>query len=705
MEDITARIIVTAESSAAVQGLQNTKKALDEVAQARLRDLQMQKARARLELAEFESAEAAKKAAEVESPLRGAENHLASLKEQHKMHIELYKDKKSLGELDDKQTKRWTKALKAEAVEIEALKERVNALTKEYLPLANAEAAANLEAFNAKQKLDALSGSTEKAGNNVGKFSLRMLAARVASRVFRMDLGATSDNMIKYGIIAAGAASVVKLVKWGFEQMDKAMIENAELWKRNNENIKETAASWAEARNRQNEAIDTINQYNGQTEISAVDSLKVAKAIKTLGSEFGDLGVEIDQSTGRIRNFDKVSAGLKRKQINREQSEISTQLKNLENERRAQIELRDTAGVPVWGGDVRVGGEATMLAAGKEIERINNEMIKLRKRQAELKRLNPEKDAEDLRKKQAEDAAKTYSRRLGELKNQVEIQRLRNKGLEEGAKLLEINAKLDKERLGLSNDQQRAEFDLNRPLLIQAEMEQLKVQSEKYEKDLATRLKDMQTQNEVQRLRNQGLEKEATLLEINARLDKERLALTSNQDRAVFDRNRKLLVEAEMLKYNTAKKIEMPDIFKELAKFRATAQSAIDANSLEGQKLMSRRLTIGGDDWNKKTADGVHTIVGQLREIGKSVAQRVTGTAFPKVNNNVSVTTTPPAVNAQVSMAGGGGEGSSLAQVLAVVKNMAPNLESLKNKVDDLDRKVGQINANGLKLAMATRKY
>ena len=171
MEDVTARIIVTAESSMAVQGLNNVRKALDDVAEARMKELQLEKARAQLELAEFESARAAEKAYAAEIPLRGAERQLESLKEQHQAHIEMYKAKKQLGELDEKQNRKWTRALKKEAAEVDNLKMKVQELTKAYLPLANAEAGANLAAFNAKEKLDALGKSTQNAAKKTEEFS------------------------------------------------------------------------------------------------------------------------------------------------------------------------------------------------------------------------------------------------------------------------------------------------------------------------------------------------------------------------------------------------------------------------------------------------------------------------------------------------------------------------------------------------------
>lgn len=551
MEDVTARIIVTAESSMAVQGLNNVRKALDDVAEARMKELQLEKARAQLELAEFESARAAEKAYAAEIPLRGAERQLESLKEQHQAHIEMYKTKKKLGELDEKQNREWVRSLKKEAAEVDNLKMKVQELTKAYLPLANAEAGANLSAFNAKQKLDALGESTQNAAKKTEKFSWKMAGAKMASRLFSTDLGATSNNMIKYGILAAGAASAAKLVKWGFEQKDKAMIEEADLWKRNNENMKETAASWAEQRQKQNEALEALNGYNGKTQLSAVEQLKMAESLKVLKQGFGDLGIEIDRSTGKIANFDKVSVAYRRKMIEKEKSEIRAQLKNLENEKRAQAELRDTAGVPIWGGGVRIGGEATMLAAGREIERINSESAKLRKRMAELNRMKPDEEAEKLNAAKNKDAMTAFSDRRADIQREITLIELRNKGLEREAKWLEINARYDKERAKLQSEAERKAFDYHRPWLLESEM---------------------------------------------AKWDAEKKGKVTKQKKE-------------------ERGISQTPLAKELFKYRAMAQGAIDANSAEGWRLQTRRLTaVDIGDPQKSSAESLKTVVKQGAE-------------------------------------------------------------------------------------------
>lgn len=559
MEDVTARIIVTAESSMAVQGLNNVRKALDDVSEARMKELQLEKARAQLELAEFESARAAEKAYAAEIPLRGAERQLESLKEQHQAHIEMYKVKKQLGELDGKQNNKWVRSLKKEAAEIDNLKGKVQELTKAYLPLANAEASANLAAFNAKQKMDSLSVSTKKAAAETQKFSWKMAAARAASRMFSMDLGATSSNMIKYGIIAAGAASAVKLVKWGLEKYDEAMMENGEQWRQNHEDMKETASAWAEQRQKQNDALESLRQYNQQGELSKSDSRKMLEAIKTMKHGFSDLSVEVDETTGRIKNFAMLEIEYQEKQSNKKIAEYDAQIRTLKNAIKAQEEIRDHAGWAVFGGGIRIGGREEMKAAGEEIKSFKKELARVENLRSQERKINYDKKKNDLRLNEYEDLieAKTKLEKRQEVMwQEVKIINLRNQGLEREAKLLELNMKYDEERAGLQNEIDRRAFDSQRHLLINAELAKW----------------------EAERKRDDAPKKE--------------------ERRSVFQ----------------------DSLSGELFKYRSTAQGAIDANSAEGWRLQTRRLTSADmGDPQKSSAESLKTVVKQGAETNQKL--------------------------------------------------------------------------------------
>lgn len=152
------------------------------------------------------------------------------------------------------------------------------------------------------------------------------------------------------------------------------------------------------------------------------------------------------------------------------------------------------------------------------------------------------------------------------------------------------------------------------------------------------------------------------------------------------------------------------DIAKALSQYRALVQNAIDANSLEGQRLQSRRL-MGGEDWNQKTANGVQTIIGQLREIGKNVAQRAGGVTFPKVNNNINDLN---AVNVAPVMSPGvyippanspGVESSAIQATAKTLEKILAALERDSQRLEVLERKVSEITSRGVPISVATRKY
>ena len=119
------------------------------------------------------------------------------------------------------------------------------------------------------------------------------------------------------------------------------------------------------------------------------------------------------------------------------------------------------------------------------------------------------------------------------------------------------------------------------------------------------------------------------------------------------------------------------DIAKALFQFRATTQSAIDANSIEGMRLQSRRLSLGKpEEWTKKTADGVATIVGQLREIGKSVMQKSAVTVRPPEvrAGDTAVTVQAPDGKAQTDFSWGLRTADGVATIVGQLREIGKNV-------------------------------
>ena len=119
------------------------------------------------------------------------------------------------------------------------------------------------------------------------------------------------------------------------------------------------------------------------------------------------------------------------------------------------------------------------------------------------------------------------------------------------------------------------------------------------------------------------------------------------------------------------------DIAKAMNQYRAMAQGAIDANSLEGRGLQSRRLlSASPEEWNKKTATGVSTIVGQLREIGKSVAQKSPVTVRPPEvrAGDTSVTVQSPDGKAPADLSWGQRTADGVSTIVGQLREIGKNV-------------------------------
>ena len=99
---------------------------------------------------------------------------------------------------------------------------------------------------------------------------------------------------------------------------------------------------------------------------------------------------------------------------------------------------------------------------------------------------------------------------------------------------------------------------------------------------------------------------------------------------------RQEIIDAEMMQsWETPTKLHTLDIEKEFLKYRATAQSSIDANSLEGWRLQTRRLTASDmGDPQKSSAESLKKVVAQsektnqkLDNLSRQVASLVSGGA------------------------------------------------------------------------------
>ena len=611
MDDITARIIVTAEAAGAKQTIKGVENGISSVTDARLRDLQITQSKAKLELAEYNSLIAAQKAYNAEIQLEGAKKRL------------IFRTNNG-----------------AKKKEIEELSAVVEKLAGKYLSLANAEAAANLQAYQAKISHDNLAESFDNVGKSADgsqkKISSLSIAARVLGRVFKTDLGGGTQNfnanMFKAGIIAAGFASTIKLVKLGVDAYHNSLRKEVDIRSSNTQAMKEAWSNYKNLRDGYDDALNALDEYSDRVHHSADDQIKFSKAIKMLSVEFKQLGVNVDTSASKMSDFSEISAKIKQKEIDKEIRALESQRKGNLSTLEALQEQRDKSGFGF--GDLRIGGEKEIIEASKEIERIGKENTDINLRLYALRKMTPEKDAEEKKRIQMEYSNKKINERLSKLKKEIEIQNLLAIGKEREVEILKIRNKLDEERSRLSAaevkifDKRRRELEIG---MLASYDNRKKIESEKKEKlanekrlklgkDIDSQIEQYKEDIEINKMLASGNKREAEILKIRNKLDEEREKL-SKEEKKVFDQRRNELESIMLAHYDSTVDNKegisgWGDLAREFAKIRKTSQSAVLANSLEGMRMQSRMLLSPEmGDPQKRSAKSLETLTNQGKEM------------------------------------------------------------------------------------------
>lgn len=205
------------------------------------------------------------------------------------------------------------------------------------------------------------------------------------------------------GIIAAGVASLGKIVVTVYNNWIGGMKEAGELAQRNAASIRETAEATEQLRQKSDGYLSRLSELSSAEQLSNSNKAEARKLIADLTKSYGDLGVKLDETTGKLSGVDEAMVKKLQRDKDRRIAEMETELKQLQSDNAAQAQVRDNAGIPVWfGGDVRLGGEADAKEAGQKIEENVKRMTELRRQLHEQRRSDPA--AEYRAKRQAENA-------------------------------------------------------------------------------------------------------------------------------------------------------------------------------------------------------------------------------------------------------------------------------------------------------------
>ena len=224
-----------------------------------------------------------------------------------------------------------------------------------------------------------------------------------------------SDFMKKGGgvfILYEGIKSLINIGKHFYGEWINGMKEAAEMSENNASSIREAAQANEELRQKGDSYLVQLEQLASQESLSNANKAEAKKAIGELTKAYGDLGIKLDETTGKLTGVDSAMIKKAEKDKSRRIKELNAELKELQNANQQQAEVRDKAGVPVWfGGKYRIGGKETIEAAGKAIAANNKRIAEIMRERKILMDSDP---AGELRaKKQAETARQEeeYKRR------------------------------------------------------------------------------------------------------------------------------------------------------------------------------------------------------------------------------------------------------------------------------------------------------
>ena len=471
MNDLERRIVVSIESAEAERKISAIKKNIGGVVDKQQQHLQLTKLQTSADKEQFHLEQ-------VSHNLRKAEAEL----------------------LDALYQRRRARKQGAETNELTTYNEAVSKAKKRVIDLTDAHAASELKVYRAKQAIDNFGKSAENSSKSAKKLSWSQLGVRSAARALKMELGeGTNPNLAKIGIIAAGAASAMKILQFALTRTAERMRYQAEIARANTDSMQSVIDRNNELRDEQNKTLDSISRLNEKERLSNADKLDMLKLVTALEKGYNKYGIAIDAATGKITNLQEVQGKIAEEQRVKRLKEIELKQKELKEERKQQKELVDNMAAGFrkvtrrsWFG---LGAESEQTVfffptqnditkgetASKRLKEISEEQSKLVEERLKLMKQTPLADAEKLENALLKDKQDKYTQEIKLNEHRLQIQNLRNQGLMKEAKLAEINYKLDQERMNLAG-KEVAVFDKNRKARAAAEFALWEAQQTKKEK-------------------------------------------------------------------------------------------------------------------------------------------------------------------------------------------------------------------------------
>lgn len=253
-----------------------------------------------------------------------------------------------------------------------------------------------------------LTDDVKKVNETIAKVPVETFFGKMQGgfQTIRNELNNTSalfkkftDNFLSggvVGILAAGFASLGKIINWAYNLWIDGMQEVADMSQRNAASVRENSEALDKIRQNADGYLNSLKELANQESLSNAQKVEAAKLIKDLNRHYGDLEVRLDKVTGKLLGVDAAMIKKAERDKARRIQEVENELNQLNSENDMLSRVRDNAGMPVsFSGDIRIGGREKVEQAGNRIDENYKRIRELMQKLFELKNLDPKKELRD----------------------------------------------------------------------------------------------------------------------------------------------------------------------------------------------------------------------------------------------------------------------------------------------------------------------
>ena len=158
-------------------------------------------------------------------------------------------------------------------------------------------------------------------------------------RGFKRVISSMLGSVGTLSVLTAGVAAVIKIARHFYEQWISGMKEASEMSERNAASIAEAAAVNEKYRQSGEAALRELSELSNVEKMSIAQKTEAIALIAKLNKQYGDLGIRIDQISGKITGLDRTMISKLQKNKDRRLREIDAQIKELSAARDEQDKI------------------------------------------------------------------------------------------------------------------------------------------------------------------------------------------------------------------------------------------------------------------------------------------------------------------------------------------------------------------------------